>query len=73
MRYPPPLGRLAAAAGGVSAALRRRREQRKPRVRVRIAHGEATVLAEGSPEQERLLALAGELTAEYGKLPRGER
>ena len=40
--------------------------RRKPRVRVRLAHGETRVLAEGDAGRERLLSLAGELVADYG-------
>jgi hypothetical protein len=57
-------GRLGSYAEELAAALRRRRETRKPRVRVRIGHGEATVLAEDSPEGGRLLELARQLVEE---------
>jgi hypothetical protein len=38
--------------------MRRRRDVRRPRVRVRVEHGEARVLDERSEAAERLLALA---------------
>ena len=44
--------------------MRRRRDVRRPRVRVRVDHGEASVLEEGSPEADRLLALAREMLDE---------
>jgi hypothetical protein len=61
---PRPRGLLGGYAEEVAAAMRRRREVRRPRVRVRVAHGEAQVLADTSPEAERLLALARELLDE---------
>jgi hypothetical protein len=67
VRYLPPLGRAGRLAREVTAFLRRRRDSRKPRVRVRLAHGETRVLPEGDKGRERLLALAGELVGEYGK------
>jgi hypothetical protein len=51
------IGRLGDYAEEVAAAVRRRNEKRKPRVRVRVAHGEARVLADESPEGVRLQAL----------------
>ena len=57
-------GRLGGYAEEVAAAMRRRKEVRRPRVRVRVDHGEARLLADGSPEAERLLALARELIGE---------
>jgi hypothetical protein len=59
-----PRGLLGGYAEEVAAAMRRRREVRRPRVRVRIAHGEARVLDESSPESDRLLALAREMLGE---------
>jgi hypothetical protein len=50
--------------------MRRRKEVRRPRVRVRLEHGEARLLDDGSPEAEQLLALAREL---MGELPQEER
>ena len=55
---------LGGYAEEVAAAMRRRRDVRRPRVRVRVDHGEARVLSEGSPEAERLLALAREMLDE---------
>ena len=63
-----PIGPLRSVAGGVAGILRRRRDVRKPRVRLRLAHGETRVLADGDAGRERLLALAGELVADYGGL-----
>jgi len=50
--------------------MRRRKEVRRPRVRVRVQHGEARLLDEGSPEAEQLLTLAREL---IGEPPQEER
>jgi hypothetical protein len=58
------IGRLGGYAEEVAAALRRRRETRKPRVRVRIGHTEATVLADDSPPGARLLEMSQELVDE---------
>ena len=58
------IGRLSGYAEEVAAALRRRRETRKPRVRVRIGHGEATVLRHDSPAGARLLDRSQELVDE---------
>jgi nucleotide-binding universal stress UspA family protein len=65
----PGLGRLGGYAEEVAAALRRRRDLRRPRVRVRIGHGEPRVLEEGSPAADRLLVLARELVADQGRPP----
>ena len=73
MRYPQPVRRAGGYAGHLLGLVQRRRESRKPRVRVRIAHGEARVLEEGAPTRERLLSLAGDLVSVYGKGGRGER
>jgi hypothetical protein len=51
------IGRLGDYAEEVAAAVRRRNEKRKPRVRVRVGHGEALVLLDESPEGIRLQAL----------------
>ena len=51
------IGRLGGYAEEVAAAMRRRSEKRKPRVRVRVAHGEARVLLDESPEGIRLQTL----------------
>jgi hypothetical protein len=62
-----PVARAGALAGSLFALARRRRENRKPRVRVRIAHGETRVLPEHDPGRGRLLALASDLVDEYRK------
>jgi len=51
------IGRLGGYAEEVAAAMRRRNEKRKPRVRVRVGHGEARVLEDDSTEGARLQAL----------------
>jgi hypothetical protein len=51
------IGRLGSYAEEVAAAMRRRNEKRRPRVRVRVGHGEARVLRDESPEAVRLQAL----------------
>jgi hypothetical protein len=51
------IGRLSGYAEEVAAAMRRRNEKWKPRVRVRIGHGEARVLADDSSEATRLQSL----------------
>jgi hypothetical protein len=61
MKPPRPRGRLGGYAEEVAAAMRRRKEVRRPRVRVRVEHGEARLLDDASPQSERLLALAREL------------
>jgi hypothetical protein len=73
VRYPQSVRRAGSAAGSLLALVRRRREERRPRVRVRIAHGETTVLPEHAPARERLLSLAEQLVAEYGRQARGDR
>jgi hypothetical protein len=55
---PRQRGLLGGYAEEVAAAMRRRRDLRRPRVRVRVDHGEARVLEEGVAEADRLLALA---------------
>jgi hypothetical protein len=65
------MGRARGLAESLFAVVRRRRDNRKPRVRVRIAHSETRVLAEGDPARERLLALASDLVGEYRKGTRG--
>ena len=57
MKQRRSIGRLGDYAEEVAAAVRRRNEKRRPRVRVRVAHGEARVLADDSPEALRLQAL----------------
>jgi hypothetical protein len=59
-----PGGRLGGYAEEVAAAMRRRKEVRRPRVRVRVDHGEARLLDDGSQDAERLLTLARELIGE---------
>jgi hypothetical protein len=57
MKQRRSIGRLTGYAEEVAAAVRRRNEKRKPRVRVRVGHGEARVLADESPEAVRLQSL----------------
>jgi len=57
MKQRRSIGRLGDYAEEVAAAVRRRNEKRRPRVRVRVAHGEARVLEDDAPEALRLLAL----------------
>ncbi len=71
MRLPHPARRVGELAGGVVTTVRRLRDGRRPRVRVRLAHGEPRVLPEGDPQREPLLSLASELVGEYGRSPRG--
>jgi hypothetical protein len=71
VKYSESIRRLGGLAGELAAVVRRRRENRKPRVRVRIAHGEARVLPEEAAARERLLSLASRLVAEYGRPGRG--
>lgn len=71
MRYPGAVSRVRDLAVGTATALRRRRQSRTPRVRVRIAHGEASVLSKDAPHADRIMLLAYELAAEYDKPGRG--
>ena len=71
MKYPGAIGRVQELAEGLLASLRRREESRAPRVRFRLAHGEAKVLPKASPEEERLLTIASELVSEYERPDRG--
>ena len=64
MSRPRQRGLLGGYAEEVAAAMRRRREVRRPRVRIRVSHGEARVLDEESPAAGRLLALAREMLDE---------
>jgi len=64
-----PGGLLGGYAEEVAAALRRRKEVRRPRVRVRLEHGEARLLDDGTPESEELLAVARELLGEPAPAP----
>jgi hypothetical protein len=57
MKQRRSIGRLSGYAEEVAAAMRRRNEKRRPRVRVRVGHGEARVLADDSPEAIRLQSL----------------
>jgi hypothetical protein len=57
MKQRRTIGRLGTYAEEVAAAVRRRNDKRKPRVRVRVAHGEARVLADESDEGQRLQAI----------------
>jgi hypothetical protein len=66
------VGRARGLAESLFAVARRRRDNRKPRVRVRVAHGEARVLSDGDPARERLLELASDLAGEYRKGARGD-
>ena len=59
-----PGSRLGGYAEEVAAAMRRRRDVRRPRVRVRVEHEEARVLAEDSPAAADLLVLARDLIGE---------
>jgi hypothetical protein len=61
---PGPRRLLGGYAEEVAAAMRRRRDVRRPRVRVRVDHGEAQVLEEGSAGADRLLALTREMLDE---------
>jgi len=67
---PRQRGLLGGYAEEVAAAMRRRRDVRRPRVRIRVAHGEARVLDEGSRAAGRLLALAREMLDEREEAPR---
>jgi hypothetical protein len=58
------IGRLGGYAEEVAAAVRRRKETRKPRVRVRVGHGEATILADDSKPGAELLDIARQLVDE---------
>ena len=59
-----PGGRLGGYAEEVAAAMRRRREVRQPRVRVRVDHSEARLLADDSRTGVDLLELARDLIGE---------
>jgi hypothetical protein len=74
MRYPGPIRSLGDTVADAFALVRRRRQVRSPRVRVRTGHGEAQLLPADAPACERVLSLAGELVAAYGREPgRGDR
>ena len=72
MRSPSLVTRLTALAAEATAFARRRRENREPRVRIRIAHGETRVLPEDAPERERILSLAADLASEYESSGHGQ-
>jgi hypothetical protein len=65
MRLPGPIRRVGSVASSAFAIVRRRREGRAPRVRIRLEHGEATVLPDGSEDRDRLLVLARKLVLEH--------
>jgi len=67
-----PGGRLGGYADEVAAAMRRRREVRQPRVRVRVDHGEARLLADDSRTGGELLELARDLIGEPAQDNRSE-
>jgi hypothetical protein len=73
VRYPPIVGRLVGYVGAGATLLRRRKESRRPRVRVRMAHGETRVLPEGTPEHAQILSISRELIAEHERAGRGRR
>jgi hypothetical protein len=66
-----PIGRAGKLVHQLLGVVRRRRDSRRPRVRIRLAHGETRVLAEGDAERERLLSLAADLVSDYGGSGRG--
>ena len=70
MSRPRQRGLLGGYAEEVAAAMRRRRDVRRPRVRIRVAHGEARVLDDDSRAAGRLLALAREMLDEREEAPR---
>ena len=72
MKY-PGIGRLGGYAEEVAAALRRRRDVRRPRVRVRIAHGEPRVLEDDAPEAQRLLGARARAGRRPGRTVGGRR
>jgi hypothetical protein len=61
------IGRLGGYAEEVAAAMRRRKETRKPRVRVRVGHGEATLVDADVEPGAGLLQAAQELVDETGR------
>jgi hypothetical protein len=58
MKQRRSIGRLGDYAEEVAAAVRRRNDKRKPRVRVRVAHGEARVLVDGEGQRLQTLCQA---------------
>jgi hypothetical protein len=73
VRYPARVRGAASYAGNLLALVRRGRADRQPRVRVRIAHAETSVLSEDAPVRARVLSLSEQLVSEYGRQPRGAR
>jgi hypothetical protein len=65
------IARLGSYAEEVAAAMRRRTEKRRPRVRVRVGHGEARVLRDESLEAVRLQALCQSIVDEEHARPNG--
>ncbi len=71
MKQKGTIGRLGGYAEEVAAAMRRRNEKRKPRVRVRVSHGEARVLEDESKEGVRLQSLCQAIVDEERSTVRG--
>ena len=71
MKQRRTIGRLGDYAEEVAAAVRRRNEKRRPRVRVRVGHGEARVLADESAEGARLQSLCQAIVDEERSTVRG--
>jgi hypothetical protein len=71
MKQRRAIGRLGDYAEEVAAAVRRRNEKRRPRVRIRVGHGEARVLVDESPEGIRLQALCQAIVDEERSSVRG--
>ena len=71
MKQRRAIGRLGGYAEEVAAAMRRRTEKRKPRVRIRIGHGEARVLPADSQDALRLQALCQSIVDSEGARPNG--
>jgi hypothetical protein len=71
MKQRGTIGRLGGYAEEVAAAMRRRNEKRKPRVRVRVAHGEPRVLVDESAEAMRFQALCQAIVDEERSSARG--
>lgn len=71
MKQRRSIARLGSYAEEVAAAMRRRTEKRRPRVRVRVGHGEAMVLRDESPEAVRLQSLCQSIVDEEHARPNG--
>ncbi len=71
MKQRRSIARLGSYAEEVAAAMRRRTEKRRPRVRVRVGHGEARVLRDESPEAVRLQSLCQSIVDEEHARPNG--